>query len=142
MLLADGGSKPVRFAGYAAVFNLLDRGGDVVKPGAFQRSLAARKAIPLLWQHRSGAVIGSIERIEEDRRGLRVIGTLNCSETGAMAARLISSRNVEGLSFGYRVRSAEKRGGARHLTEVDLIEVSVVSKPMQPKARIHAVQAE
>jgi len=138
---AEAAGKPIRFAGYAAVFDLLDRGGDVVRPGAFQRSLIARRSIPLLWQHRAGAVIGRIERIEEDRRGLRVIGSLNSSETGAMAARLISSRSIEGLSFGYRVRSAERSGGARHLTDVDLIEVSVVSRPMQPKARIHAVQA-
>lgn len=141
MLPVEAGGKSIRFAGYAAVFNTLDRGGDVVKPGAFQRSLAAERSIPLLWQHRTSAVIGRIERIEEDRRGLRIIGSLNSSETGAMAARLISSRSVEGLSFGYRVRSAEKSGGARHLTDVDLIEVSIVSRPMQPKARIHAVQA-
>jgi HK97 family phage prohead protease len=141
MLPGKAGVKSIRFAGYAAVFNKLDRGGDVVKPGAFQRSLGAERSIPLLWQHRTSAVIGRIERIEEDRRGLRVIGSLNSSETGAMAARLISSRSVEGLSFGYRVRSAEKLGGARHLTDVDLIEVSIVSRPMQPRARIHAVQA-
>jgi phage head maturation protease len=45
---------------------------------------------------------------------------------------------VAGLSFGYRVRQAA--GGApRMLTDVDLLEISLVTVPMQPKARVHAV---
>ncbi len=59
----------VRFAGYAAVFNAMDRGGDVVRPGAF----GPVRPVPLLWQHR-GAPVGTIEAIGEDARGLRVIG--------------------------------------------------------------------
>lgn len=131
--------RQTRFAGYAAVFNILDQGGDVVRPGAFSRSLSFRRDIPLLWQHKAGAVIGRIDRIEEDRRGLRVIASLNNSESGAEAARLVGSRRIDGLSFGYRVQASEQAGGARHLTDVELIEVSVVARPMQPKARIHAV---
>ncbi|URD62219.1 HK97 family phage prohead protease [Sphingomonas sp. KRR8] len=140
MPVPDTSHVKVRFAGYAAVFDLLDHGGDIVKPGAFRRSLAGGRTIPLLWQHRTGTVIGRIERIEEDRRGLRVIGSINCSESGANAARLISSRRIDGLSFGYRVQSSEQSEGARLLKDVDLLEVSVVTRPMQPKARIHAVQ--
>lgn len=136
---AERAKEQIRFAGYAAVFNMLDQGGDVVRPGAFSRSLSCRRNIPLLWQHKTGAVIGRIDRIEEDRRGLRVIGSLNSSENGIEAARLIGSRRIDGLSFGYRVQASERSGGARHLTDVDLLEVSVVARPMQPKARIHAV---
>ncbi|WP_114228753.1 MULTISPECIES: HK97 family phage prohead protease [Sphingomonas] len=134
-----GGS--VRFAGYAAVFDALDQGGDIVKAGAFRRTLASLPSIPLLWQHRAGRVIGTIERVEEDQRGLRVIGSLNGSESGTTAARLIGSRQIDGLSFGYRVRTSEQAGDARVLTDVDLLEVSVVARPMQLKARIHAVQS-
>lgn len=132
--------RPVRFAGYAAVFDRLDDGGDIVRAGAFRRSLDQAKPVPLLWQHRPGSVIGQIDRIEEDARGLRVIGSLNASEPGVKAARLIQSRRIAGLSFGYRVRAAERSDAARVLTDVDLLEVSVVSRPMQPRARIHAVE--
>jgi phage head maturation protease len=55
----------VRFAGYASVFGVRDRGGDVVRKGAF----GAPGAVPLLWQHQ-GAPVGEIERVEEDSRGL------------------------------------------------------------------------
>lgn len=131
----------VRFAGYAAVFNKLDNGGDVIRPGAFARALQTGASVPLLWQHKSGAVIGRIERIEEDGRGLRVIGSLNGDERGRRIGSLLQRRSLDGLSFGYRVRSAERRDGHRELRDLDLVEVSIVSKPMQPLARVHAVES-
>jgi HK97 family phage prohead protease len=134
--------RGVRFAGYAAVFDRLDQGGDIVRAGAFQRTLGAGFTIPLLWQHSPNRVIGKIHQIKEDARGLRVIGSLNGSECGALAAQMVCSRRVTGLSFGYRVRSSERAGATRLLTDVDLVEVSIVARPMQPKARIHAVQAD
>ncbi|MEI9850617.1 MAG: HK97 family phage prohead protease [Sphingomonas sp.] len=119
----------VRFAGYAAVFDAPDRGGDVVRKGAFR----VRGAVPLLWQH-GGAPVGEIEWIEEDSRGLRVIGRVR--EPGLAAA--VESGAVSGLSFGYRVRKA-RRGLHRELLQVELREVSLVASPMQPLARVHAL---
>jgi hypothetical protein len=131
----------VRFAGYAAVFDRPDRGGDVVRAGAFARSLNRGAAsVPLLWQHDSGRPIGRIEYLKEDRRGLRVIARLSEGRSGREAAALLREGSVRGLSFGYRVR--ESSGEApRELRELDLVEVSLVSLPMQPKARVHAVEA-
>ena len=130
----------MRFAGYAAVFDRPDRGGDVVRKGAFADSLRRGEAVPLLWQHRAGAVIGRIEHLSEDGRGLRVIAELGTSEDARRAARLIESGKLDGLSFGYRVRGAGEAGGFRELTELDLIEVSLVAEPMQVRARVHAVE--
>ena len=98
------------FAGYAAIFDRPDRGGDVVRKGAFVESLKRAEAVPLLWQHRPGAVIGRVEYLTEDRRGLRVIAELGAGEDAARAARLLESGKLDGLSFGYRVR--EERTGA------------------------------
>ena len=124
----------MRFAGYAAVFDRPDRGGDVVRRGAFDRSLR-RGSVPLLWQHEAGRPIGRVEYLREDGRGLRVIGQV----VDARAAALIEARAVTGLSFGYRVREA--RGSApRELTELDLVEVSLVTFPMQPLARVHGIE--
>lgn len=120
----------VRFAGYAAVFDRVDRGGDVVRPGAIRLP----GDVPLLWQHR-GVPVGRIERVEADAKGLRVIGAVE----DATLAALVASRAVDGLSFGYRVRGAV-RGRVRELTAVDLVEVSLVARPMQPLARVHAVE--
>ena len=148
----EGGSS-LRFAGYAAIFDRADRGGDIIRKGAFARTLAEGRHIPLLWQHERGHVIGRIETLEEDGRGLRVIARM---EDGA-PVRLAKG---SGLSFGYRVRSAHHRTpakagvqlravdtgprpspgyGWRELIDLDLVEVSLVTIPMQPHARVHAV---
>ena len=122
----------MRFAGYAALFDRLDLGGDVVRRGAFGRI----GPVPLLWEHRGGQPVGRVDYLKEDARGLRVIATV----TDKRAARLLGAGAVTGLSFGYRVRSA--RGVApRELTGLELVEVSLVNFPMQPAARVHAVDA-
>lgn len=129
----------MRFAGYAAVFDRPDRGGDVVRAGAFRRAVAAGAGpVPLLWQHRAGEPIGRIETIAEDGTGLRVIARLSSrSAAGREAAAAL--RRGAGLSFGYRVRAA--RGGRwRELTDLELVEVSLVTAPMQPLARVLAVE--
>jgi Escherichia/Staphylococcus phage prohead protease len=125
----------VRFAGYAAIFDRIDRGGDVVRAGAFARSLQRAGEVPLLWQHQPGRPIGRIEYLQEDRRGLRVIGRV----VDAKAAALLGERAVSGLSFGYRVREAAGQG-PRELKDLELVEVSLVTLPMQPKARVHAIE--
>jgi HK97 family phage prohead protease len=124
----------MRFAGYAAIFGRVDRGGDVIRAGAFARSLK-RGTVPLLWQHDAARPIGRIEYLREDRRGLRVIGRL----VDRRAAALLKERAVSGLSFGYRVREAEGEA-PRELIDLDLVEVSLVTLPMQPRARVHAVE--
>jgi hypothetical protein len=129
----------MRFAGYAAVFDRVDRGGDVVRAGAFARAVRRGPApLPLLWQHQPGRPIGRIEYLQEDRRGLRVIARLSDGGAAREAAALLKAGAVRGLSFGYRVREA--RGTApRELIDLELVEVSLVSFPMQPRARVHAV---
>ena len=118
-------SGQVRFAGYAALFDRIDRGGDVIRSGAFA---TAAPPVPIYWQHDPARRIGEVEAVCEDARGLRVIGRVGVAlEPGA------------GLSFGYRVRDAGA-GTPRELRTLDLIEVSVVTHPMQPLARVHAVE--
>jgi HK97 family phage prohead protease len=126
----------MRFAGYAAVFDRPDKSGDVIRRGAFLRAIERVREIPLLWQHKPGAVIGRIEHLSEDERGLRVIAALGDER----ASRLLERGKVDGLSFGYRVREAKSVGGLRELIALDLVEVSLVANPMQPKARVHAVE--
>ena len=119
----------MRLAGYAAIFDAPDSGGDIVRKGAFAR--AAKAGLPLLWQHDQRRRIGFVESLSEDARGLRVIARLD--DTAAPVAA------GAGLSFGYRVRAMQNRQ-YRELTDLDLIEVSVVTTPMQPLARVLAVE--
>ncbi|HYG48099.1 MAG TPA: HK97 family phage prohead protease [Allosphingosinicella sp.] len=130
----------MRFAGYAAIFDRPDRGGDVVRAGAFARCLKrGARAVPLLWQHDMTRPVGRIEYLREDGRGLRVIARLSAGAAGREAAALLKEGAVGGLSFGYRVRRFSGTA-PRALEDVELVEVSLVTLPMQPKARVHALE--
>ena len=61
-------------------------------------------------------------------------------EEARRAAGLIEAKKLDGLSFGYRVRKAGRKDGLRELLELDLVEISLVAEPMQPRARVHAVE--
>lgn len=124
----------MRFAGYAAVFDRPDSGGDVVRRGAFAEALKRGGNMPLLLQHK-GQSVGRIEHLSEDRRGLRVI-----AEVVDARVRELVRRGLRGLSFGYRVREGGAVAGLRELRALDLVEVSLVARPMQKLARVHAVK--
>jgi len=125
----------IRFAGYAAIFDRPDSGGDVVRKGAFAE-LRPAGDVPLLLQHK-GQPVGKIEHLSEDKRGLRVIARVEDRRVGEMLRR-----GMRGLSFGYRVREAGSAGGLRELRALDLVEVSLVARPMQSQARVHAIEAQ
>lgn len=124
----------MRVAGYAAVFDRPDSGGDVVRPGAFAEALKRSEGVPLLLQHK-GRPVGRIEHLSEDKRGLRVIASVEDARV-----RGLLGKGLRGMSFGYRVREAASAGGMRELRSLDLVEVSLVARPMQKLARVHAVE--
>ena len=126
----------LRIAGYAALFDLPDGARDTIRRGAFTRTLHERHdPYPLYWQHRSDRRIGWVETAGEDARGLRIIARID--QPQGRAARLLRTHAVSGLSFGYRARRFRQTPGGRELAEIDLFEVSVVTHPLQPQARIH-----
>ena len=126
----------LRFAGYAALFNIRDGGGDVIRKGAFARTLAEQRApIPLFWQHQPDLRIGWVESIAEDAKGLRVIASIDNPEGGAGMA--LKRGKASGLSFGYRARGFTRTTAGRELTDILLLEVSLVTHPMQHTARVH-----
>lgn len=132
------GSPPpreLRMAGYAALFGVPDAARDIILPGAFAATLAGRTTpLPLLWQHRPGQRIGWIETAQEDARGLRVVAAL---DPGTRARALLTGRAVSGLSFGYRARAFRLTPQGRELAAVELLEVSLVTHPLQHNARVH-----
>ncbi|MGO4525597.1 HK97 family phage prohead protease [Microvirga sp. 2MCAF35] len=133
------------FEGYASLFGTADLGKDVVMPGAFSDSLRKRGAsdVRLLWQHDPGQPIGRWLLIQEDRRGLRVRGKLNLAvERAREIHALMREGAVDGLSIGFRVERAraERPTGLRRLEKLDLWEISVVTFPMLPDARVETVK--
>ena len=133
--------KPItlRFAGYAAIFDRIDQGGDLIRRGAFG-AFPEGKVLPLLWQHDPLRRIGQVDFVREDRRGLRVIGAVStATRAGREAAALLVGAAVKGLSFGYRVKRARGEH-PRELLDLDVAEISLVMSPMQDLARVHLVQ--
>ena len=127
----------VRIAGYAALFHRRDAGGDIILPGAFAASLASLPGpLPLLSEHRPPQRIGTVERIGEDGRGLRVVARL---DPASRAAALVAGGSLRGLSFGYRAKAYRIDGQTRLLSAVDLFEISLVNYPLQARARVHFV---
>jgi HK97 family phage prohead protease len=139
---ADG----MHLEGYAALFNSRSEnlGGftETIKPGAFRASLKARNDIKLLWNHDTGAVLGSTRAgtltLTEDDRGLRVSATLPNTSYGRDAKELVARGDVSAFSFGF---SMPARGGdewntegtERVLKSVRLHEVSLVAFPAYPE---------
>lgn len=148
LLLMESDSGGLVISGYASLFGVTDQGGDVVAPGAYATSLAARGRtggrIRMLWQHDPGEVIGIWEEVHEDSRGLWVQGRLLTGiGRGREAAELLREGAIDGLSIGYRtVRSTRDEAGRRVLKELDLWEVSLVTFPMLPEARVAAKSDE
>lgn len=133
-----------RIEGYASLFGEMDQGGDLVAAGAYAASLdrLAKKGrgVKLLWQHDPTQPIGIWDEVREDKRGLYVKGRLLTEVArGREAAALIEAGAIDGLSIGYRTVKAHKDdAGRRVLSEVELWEVSLVTFPMLPEARIGA----
>ncbi len=129
-------------SGYASVFGQADQTGDVVQAGAYkvslQRLVAEGRSIKMLWQHDPSKPIGVWDEVYEDSNGLFVKGRLLLEiQGGSDALMLIKAGAIDGLSIGYRTLRAEKKeNNKRLLHELELWEVSLVTFPMLPQARV------
>ena len=129
------------------MFNNTDLGNDVIRNGAFKKSLSRRgaKGVKLLYQHKSDMPIGVFESIKEDEHGLKVKGRLAMkTQAGQEAYELMKMGALDGLSIGFRVNpkkvSYDKRTKKRIIDEVDLMEISLVTFPMNPQATVRSVK--
>ncbi len=128
--------------GYAARFLVADASGDRIRPGAFARSIATDTPVPMLLEHRSGKLAGRWHMLREDGNGLYVRGWVDGeSPSGAVARERIRSGTLNGLSIGFRARLSRSRsdGPGRDLAVIDLVEVSLVARPMAALARFSTI---
>ena len=132
------------FSGYAATFNNVDRGGDVILPGAFTKTLGALMSqtkegkLPILWHHDSKMPLGVFTTLKEDPHGLYVEGRMPKADT-FVAGRVIpqmKAGSIDSMSIGYRTIDADYEDDKRFLKEVNLIETSFVTIPMNTLAKV------
>jgi len=131
--------------GYASLFGEIDQARDMVMPGAFAQSLRLRgvRRIPMLFQHDPAEPVGIWQDIAEDWRGLRVRGRLIPDVVRARELlALLREGAADGLSIGFRTVKArlDPKSRVRKLVEVDLWEISIVTFPLLPGARVRAVK--
>ena len=137
------------FEGYGSIFNNTDLGNDVIRKGAFTKSLRKKgaKGIKMLYQHKSDMPIGVFTKMQEDEKGLYVKGQLAMqTQAGREAYELMKMGALSGLSIGFRTNEKgytyDKRTRKRIIEDVELMEVSLVTFPMNPKAQVDMVKSE
>ena len=130
--------------GYGSVFGNVDSWGDVVEKGAFLRTIEQRN-IPILWQHNSDEPIGLWDEISEDDYGLKMRGHLLIDDVAKAkeAYALVKSGVVNGLSIGYIPKDySYDVENYRHISDVNLYEVSLVTFPANEKAIITDIKSD
>lgn len=142
----DGTAGDGVICGYASVFEVVDKNSECVVKGAFQKAIENfRRGIKpkLLWQHDVSTPIGIVDEIFEDDHGLFVRAHLMMDiPKGEEAYRLLKNRVIDGFSIGYRVKRREKTRECTRLTEIDLLEISIVTFPACEAALISDVKME
>lgn len=132
------------FTGYAAVWDQPDTFGDTIKQGAFAKTIAKRggRPVAMLWSHDPSRPIGVWSDLVEDHRGLKVSGRLVLETAqGREAHALLIAKAIDGLSIGFRAISSERGpNGGRRLTQIELVEISLVVLPAASKARVTSVK--
>jgi Escherichia/Staphylococcus phage prohead protease len=139
------GGDGMTFEGYAAVFDreslpLYDRRygtfTEVIRRGAFKRTLGHNRDIRMFWNHNADILLGTTTAktlsLVEDDYGLKTRARLPDTTAGRDASILLSRGDVDKMSFGFEVASAEGQswsedGSKRELLELSLFEVSPLS---------------
>lgn len=133
------------FSGYAAVFGNVDSGGDVIEPGAFTKTIAeGTERVKILAQHNDYDLpIGKPLELREDAHGLYIKGKISETTMGKDVKTLLRDKVLNEMSIGYDpvTFDYDKEDGVRHLREVKLWEVSIVTWAMNPKAVVTGYKA-
>ena len=141
----DDGGQIGTIKGYGSTFGNVDLGKDRCMKGCFMDSL--KSGMPaMFWQHDPGEPIGEWSDVSEDAKGLKVTGNLWLGKgipKAEQAYMMLKANGPKGLSIGYRTRNAsyDEKTGVRSLLQVDLKEISVVSFPMNEKAKVTSIKS-
>lgn len=138
---------PGTFVGVGALFDtrVEDLFNTVLRPGSFAQSLRERPSVPVLWSHDPAQPIGKTTLLRESDRELVVHGRLvTTTGKGADTYALLKAGVVTGMSIGFTVRewvhvAAADGTRERHVSALDLFEISLVAFPASDRARVSSV---
>lgn len=139
------------FEGYASTFGNVDRGDDIIVRGAFTETISEleknatpilgtkyKKMMPALWQHDWAQPIGSFIEMAEDEKGLFVKALLP-KDDDFVKGRVIpqmKAGSISDMSIGFMIVEHSYEKSIRKLEKVELYETSLVTIPMNPKAKV------
>lgn len=127
--------------GIAWPFGTPDRVGDEILPGAFTKAIGP---IPMMAFHDQKETVGVWDSISETAQGLVVKGRLLVNQVARAKEilALVKEKALPALSIGFATRKASpRRGGGRTISELDLMEISIVAVGAHPGALITSAKA-
>lgn len=138
--IGEDDSNNYTFDGYASTYGNIDYGNDVIDDGAFSESITTFKpgSLPVLWQHDHKTPIGVFQEMRSDSTGLFVKGKLP-KDDEFVRNRVVPQLkigSVNSMSIGFLAKDVEFKQSIRHITNAHLFEISLVSIPMNPKAKL------
>ncbi|WP_081687970.1 phage major capsid protein [Rhizobium mesoamericanum] len=127
--------------GKAWDFSSPDRVGDVIEPAAFIGAVG--KSIPMLFAHDQAQAVGVWDSVTVEADGLKVKGKLLVDDVArAKEVRsLVRAGAVKGLSVGFMTKkAAPRKGGGRTISDLELVECSIVAVPAHPGAQVSNIK--
>ena len=143
-IVLDDIGEDGRFSGYALTYDL-DYNDDIILRKAVDNWLArptTDKKLVTLWQHDWEEPIGLITNAYTDNKGLYVEGELTLGVQRADEARLHYKKgSMKRLSIGYFVLLRDYEGTTRIIEEIEITELSLVTRGMNPNAKMHSMKS-
>lgn len=145
----DKAHAPLAFEGYASHFKTPDAYGDIILPGAFEKTIKERPwPVQMLRGHVPSQVIGRWTDMKEDDTGLRVMGELTPGHSQAQDVAAMLRHAGGSLSIGFNLpdpggykQLTKDPFGPREISSLELVEISVVTFPADRAARVDQVRA-
>ena len=146
MEVKDLSEKDMSFVAYGSTFDT-DLVNDRIEKGAYtgviEKAKRRRKYPKLLYQHNYKDVVGVIENLNEDDRGLLVNGRFIDTSKGRDAYTETKEGAIDSMSIGFTIGEHEidKKTNLRTIkTITDLPEISFVTFPANPEARVVSIK--
>lgn len=127
--------------GYFAKFDNVDAHGDVIRKGAFQKSIfergpgTSKDRIKHLYQHDTNLPLGKIKTLSEDEKGLYFESQIVKTSYGQDVIKLYEAEVINEHSIGFKTIKEQMKDGFNEMTELLLWEGSTVTWGANEEAR-------
>lgn len=141
--LVDADEKKGIVKGYASYFNNKDSDSDIIRPGAYAKTIKENgHRVKYLYQHNMAQPLGKMVELVEDDKGLMFTAEIAKTTLGNDVLELMKAGVITENSVGILPMQKEHKGDYREITEVKLYEVSAVTLAANDQAKILDVKGE